>query len=109
MARARWRRERWISVVREFERSGMKQREFAQKHRLKLSTLQSWIYKLRREEDVEAPPVRFVEITGAEGPAAPSGVASAGWSGGPQVVFNELPDVTYMAALLRCLMEVPKC
>ncbi len=49
MAGTRWRRERWISVVREFERSGMTHREFAQKHRLKLSTLQSWIYKLRRE------------------------------------------------------------
>lgn len=109
MTRKRWRRERWISVVREFERSGMKQREFAQKHRLKLSTLQSWIYKLRREKDGEDQPVRFVEITGTESPAAPSGVASAGWSGGPQVVFSELPDVTYLAALLRCLVEVPEC
>jgi hypothetical protein len=109
MAQKRWRRERWISVVREFESSGMAQREFAQKHRLKLSTLQSWIYKLRREKAAEEPPVRFVEITGADSPAALDCVASVEWPDGPRVVFNELPDAAYMATLLRCLVEVPEC
>ena len=109
MARKRWRRERWISVVREFESSGMTQRDFAQRHRLKLPTLQSWIYKLRREEDLEAPELRFGEITGAEPSAGGPGIASVGWPGGAQVVFNELPDAAYMASLLRCLMEVPEC
>ncbi len=109
MARKRWRRERWISVVQEFESSGMTQREFASRHRLTLSTLQSWIYKLRREESPEEQPLRFVEITGTESHAASPVAISVGWAGGPQAVINELPEAEYVAALLRSLVESPEC
>jgi len=109
MARQRWRRERWISVEQEFEDSGMTQREFASRQRLKLATLQGWIYKLRREDDHEEQPLRFVEIEGAESRAVGPGAASVGWYGGQQFVFNVLPEVEYVAALLRFLMDSPEC
>lgn len=105
MARQRWRRERWISVVDEFEQSGMTQREFARQRRIKLSTLRSWIYKLRRGEEYEEP-LRFVELTGT---APVAHAVAVGWPGGPQAVFNELPEAAYLAALLRSLMETPEC
>ncbi len=109
MARQRWRRERWISVVQEFEDSGMTQREFASRRRLKLPTFRSWIYRLRQEEELEEPRLRFVEITGTESPSAAPVAATVMSPGGAQVVFNALPEAEYLAALLRCLVEVPEC
>lgn len=83
--------------------------EFAQRHRLKLPTFRSWIYRLRQEEDVDEQPLRFVEITGTEGHTASPVAATVGWPSGPQVVFNELPEVEYVAALLRSLVDSPEC
>jgi len=109
MARQRWRRERWISVVQEFEDSGLTQREFAQRHRLKLPTFRSWLYRLRQEEGPEEQPLRFVEITGTESNTASHGATTVGWPGGPQAVFNELPEAEYVATLLRSLVESSEC
>jgi hypothetical protein len=106
MARKRWRRERWISVIEEYERSGMTQREFARSRRLKLPTLQSWIYKLRREGDGEDPPLRFVELTGEA--VASSGVTVVA-PGGLELVFHELPPPAYLVSLLRHLSDPRGC
>jgi phosphoserine phosphatase len=61
MARpSRRRTERWVAAC---ERSSLTHREFARRHGLKVRTLRSWIYRLRRE----APEARVLPVRVAEG------------------------------------------
>ena len=55
-------REIWVAIVEQYERSGLTQESFAEKRRIPVATLRSWIYRLRREKQKEAPllPVRVV-------------------------------------------------
>jgi transposase len=39
----------WVRVAEEYEASGLTQREFAERRDMRLSTLQSWVYRRRRE------------------------------------------------------------
>ena len=43
-------REFWVATVAEFERSKLTQEEFARQRGLPVTTLRTWIYKLRREQ-----------------------------------------------------------
>ncbi len=45
----RRRREFWVSLVDEFERSGAKQQEFVAAHGVSVGGFQRWLYRLRRE------------------------------------------------------------
>lgn len=63
-------REIWVNLVRQFERSGQSQEEFATKREIPLKTLRSWIYKLRREEREEASPVLPVRVVSSCSPTA---------------------------------------
>lgn len=58
-------REPWVTTVAEFERSKLTQVEFALRRGVPLSTLQSWIYKARRERkaSVSLVPVRVIAST----------------------------------------------
>ncbi|NVJ21739.1 hypothetical protein HUW62_10970 [Myxococcus sp. AM011] len=46
----------WVRVAEEFEASGLTQREFAGRRGLRLSTVQSWVYRRRRQVSTEAEP-----------------------------------------------------
>lgn len=61
--RKRVEKPEWLSVAEEFEASGQTQRESAEGRGLRLSTLQSWVYRRRRQErpGVE-PPVRLLPV-----------------------------------------------
>ncbi|WP_439329405.1 IS66 family insertion sequence element accessory protein TnpA [Corallococcus sicarius] len=48
----------WARVAEAFEASGQTQREFALARGVRLSTLQSWVYRRRRGEATRAEPVR---------------------------------------------------
>jgi transposase-like protein len=54
--------EIWRNVLKQFEESGKTQEEFATERGIPLSTLRSWIYKIRRanEEGAAILPVRVV-------------------------------------------------
>lgn len=59
-------REIWVSIIGQFEKSGLTQEAFAEARGIPVATLRSWIYRLRREEeDEEAPilPVRVIPST----------------------------------------------
>jgi hypothetical protein len=58
-------REFWVAAVAECERSELTQESFAMRRGLNLSTLRSWIYKLRRERkaSVSLVPVRVITST----------------------------------------------
>jgi hypothetical protein len=49
LAQKKERRE-WVRLVDQFERSGMDQKTFASRNKVKLGTFQSWLYRLRREK-----------------------------------------------------------
>jgi hypothetical protein len=61
MARGR-RREDWAQLVDAWRKSGESQRAFAMRHRIGVSTLQSWV---QREREDPAP-ARLVEVRVAE-------------------------------------------
>ena len=60
-------REIWVGIIRQFEASGLTQGAFADERGIPVTTLRSWIYRLRREGGAEesAPilPVRVVAST----------------------------------------------
>ena len=64
----------WVRVAEQFEHSGLTQKQFAQQQGLPLSTVQSWLYRRRRQgAALSAPPVRLLPVE----VAAPA-VSSAG-------------------------------
>ncbi len=64
---ARTRRSTWERRVAECEGSSLTQSEFARQHGLKLRTLRSWIYRLRREApETRLLPVRVTAATRAD-------------------------------------------
>ncbi|WP_205507685.1 IS66 family insertion sequence element accessory protein TnpA [Myxococcus vastator] len=53
----------WLRVAEEFEASGLPQRDFAERRGLRLRTLQSWVYRRRRQVGAVAePPVRLLPV-----------------------------------------------
>ncbi|WP_246136990.1 IS66 family insertion sequence element accessory protein TnpA [Myxococcus llanfairpwllgwyngyllgogerychwyrndrobwllllantysiliogogogochensis] len=53
----------WVRVAEEVEASGLTQREFAGRRGLRLSTVQSWVYRRRRQVSTKAEPaVRMLPV-----------------------------------------------
>jgi hypothetical protein len=67
MTKGRLSRQRWIELIGEFEQGEETQAAFARRHRLRVTTFQKWLYRLRRE--LPEHPVRFVEVQTDERPA----------------------------------------
>lgn len=103
-------REPWVATVAEFERSKLTQAEFALRRGVPLSTLQSWIYKSRRERkaSVSLVPVRVIAST-----APPARGAEFGVGGGDEIEielktgmrlrFSTSVDLDYVVALAQRL------
>ena len=95
----------WIRVAEQFEASGQTQREFAQQQALPLSTLQSWVYRRRRQEaGAQASAVRLLPV---ELNSVPSREA-LGWvevrtRSGARVSVEPGTDVEYVARLVAAL------
>ncbi|WP_225888917.1 IS66 family insertion sequence element accessory protein TnpA [Myxococcus xanthus] len=53
-------KQEWVRVAEAFEASGQTQREFASARGVRLSTLQSWVYRRRRSGETRAEPVRLL-------------------------------------------------
>lgn len=95
----------WLRVAEEFEASGQTQREFAGRRGLRLSTLQSWVYRRRRQESAVAePPVRMLPVQVSSAPAAREGASvEVALAGGMRVRFSPGTDVEYVALLVAAL------
>lgn len=80
MATVRRSAEEWRMIVRDFERSGLTQRAYADRHGIVLATLRWWVSRIgsgsRQEEAVEFVPVELPLAKVAEGIEAsfPNGV-----------------------------------
>ncbi|WP_235685355.1 IS66 family insertion sequence element accessory protein TnpA, partial [Corallococcus silvisoli] len=60
----------WAHVAEAFEASGLTQKAFSAQRGVRLSTLQSWVYRARRAATTRAEPVRLLPVQVAASPAA---------------------------------------
>lgn len=107
----------WVRLAEQFEQSGLTQKQFAQQQALPLSTLQSWVYRRRRQvRPSSAVPMRLlpVEVLAASAVSAGSpevlaaSVVSAGHlelvtAEGVRLRFAAGTDVAYLARLAAAL------
>lgn len=63
-------REVWANLIRQFERSGKTQEEFATEREIPLTTLRSWIYRLKREQEEEQASILPVRVVASTAPTA---------------------------------------
>jgi transposase-like protein len=89
-------RNEWQRLVAAYERSGMGQREFAERRDVRVGTLRSWIYRLRHEDD--GPRLLPVRVAAASSwsveIAMPSGIVVRIGAGA------SLDDVAFLARAL---------
>lgn len=100
-------REFWVATVEEFERSELTQERFARQRGISVTTLRSWIYKLRRERkaSVSLVPVRVIASTApvARGAAAVGGELEIELKTGVRLRLSTAVDLDYVAALAQRL------
>ncbi|RKG60240.1 IS66 family insertion sequence hypothetical protein [Corallococcus sp. CA054B] len=94
----------WARIAEAFEASGQTQREFASARGVKLSTLQSWVYRSRRAAPTRAEPVRLLPVQVASAPVVASeSVLEVVAASGARVRFAVGTDVAYVARLVAAL------
>jgi hypothetical protein len=101
----------WVRIAEQFEHSGLTQKQFAQQHRLQLSTLQSWIYRRRRQLAAPSPsspaPVRLLPVELTAPPAPSTRSVELLTASGVRVSFEAGTDVEYVARLVAALGRSP--
>src|SRR6185312_6670647 len=96
--------QEWVRVAEEFEARGLTQREFAQSRGLRLSTLQSWIYRRRRQQSaLTQPAVRLLPVQVSSAPVSDESVLEVVLSRGVRVRLGPDADVEYVARLVAAL------
>ncbi|NPC72378.1 IS66 family insertion sequence element accessory protein TnpA [Corallococcus exiguus] len=93
----------WARIAEAFEASGQTQREFALARGVRLSTLQSWVYRARRSAPSRVEPVRLLPVQVATTPAAPESLLEVVAASGARVRFAVGTDVAYVASLVAAL------
>jgi hypothetical protein len=97
-------RDEWTKVVGEFEKSGLKQKEFAEKTGISLGALQFWLYKLRRE--TKSPRFLPIHVVASAAPLARGDavmVMEAALPSGLLLRFTVGTDPRYLAELFGAL------
>ncbi|MFY2560012.1 IS66 family insertion sequence element accessory protein TnpA [Corallococcus terminator] len=93
-----------MRVAEEFEASGLTQREFAGRRGLRLSTVQSWVYRHRRQVSTKVEPaVRLLPVQVSREPAFEALALEVIGSAGARVRFAPGTDVDYVARLVAAL------
>lgn len=96
---ARGRSSNWGRVVEALEQSGETQKAFASKRGIPLATLQSWIYRRRRERSLP----RLVEVRVAP-PIRDSGPAEILLPNGVTVRVGAGTEPAWASALIKSLL-----
>jgi transposase-like protein len=98
---ARRGRQFWQRAVAAAEVDGVSQAEVAARFGVRLNTLRSWIYRLRRERaTAPTPGVRLLPVEVIDGPARLALIARVG---DVAVEFAAGTDPAYVAAVLAAL------
>ncbi|TSC27505.1 IS66 family insertion sequence element accessory protein TnpB [Corallococcus sp. Z5C101001] len=93
----------WERVAEAFEASGLTQKAFSAQRGVRLSTLQSWVYRARRAATTRAEPVRLLPVQVAPTPASMESVLEVVAAGGARLRFAVGTDVAYVARLVAAL------
>ncbi|RKH74836.1 IS66 family insertion sequence hypothetical protein [Corallococcus sp. AB032C] len=93
----------WARIAEAFEASGQTQREFALARGVRLSTLQSWVYRHRRSAPSRGEPVRLLPVQVATTPAEAASELEVVAASGARVRFAVGTDVAYVARLVAAL------
>ena len=94
----------WVRIAEQFEHSGLTQKQFAQQQGLPLSTVQSWVYRRRRQaSSSSAPPVRLLPVEVDAPTVSNAGKVEVLTARGVRVSFALGTDVSYVARLVAAL------
>ncbi|XXF76358.1 IS66 family insertion sequence element accessory protein TnpB [Myxococcaceae bacterium GXIMD 01537] len=96
-------KQEWFRVAEAFEASGLTQKEFSAQRGVRLSTLQSWVYRRRRQRAEKAEAVRLLPVEVATRPAATESMVEVVTASGGRVRFAAGTDVEYVARLVAAL------
>jgi hypothetical protein len=104
MHKAQQKREKWVEVVEEYERSGLTQREFAAQRAVALSTLQCWLRRSRAQRTQETMRLLPVQIASAGLPVSASDTRlEVVLPSGVRLAITPGTDVQYVARLVQVL------
>ncbi|WP_426747407.1 IS66 family insertion sequence element accessory protein TnpB [Myxococcus faecalis] len=96
-------KKEWFQVAEAFEASGLTQKEFSTQRGLRLSTLQSWVYRRRRQRAQRTPAVRLLPVeVSAIAPPSPA-LLEVVLASGARLRFPAGADVAYVARLVAAL------
>ncbi|WP_237080721.1 IS66 family insertion sequence element accessory protein TnpA [Myxococcus xanthus] len=95
--------QEWFRVAEAFEASGLTQQEFSQHRGLRLSTLQSWVYRRRRQLARKPEPVRLLPVEVAGTPQLSATPLEVVLASGARLRFASGTDVDYVARLVVAL------
>jgi hypothetical protein len=94
----------WLRIAEEFEASGLTQREFAERRGLPLGTLQSWVYRRRRQVSAVAEPaVRLLPVQVSSARASGEVALEVVIASGVRLRVSPGTDVDYVARLVAAL------
>ncbi|MFY1825895.1 IS66 family insertion sequence element accessory protein TnpA [Myxococcus fulvus] len=95
--------QEWFQVAEAFEASGLTQKEFSAQRGLRLSTLQSWVYRRRRQRPQKTPAVRLLPVeVSAVAQEAPVQL-EVELASGARLRFPSGADVEYVVRLVTAL------
>jgi hypothetical protein len=97
-------KQEWFQVAEAFEASGLTQKEFSTQRGLRLSTLQSWVYRRRRQHPQKVPAVRLlpVEVSAIAPPPSPA-LLEVVLASRARLRFPAGADVDYVVRLVTAL------
>ncbi|NOJ79202.1 IS66 family insertion sequence element accessory protein TnpA [Myxococcus xanthus] len=96
-------KQEWFQVAESFEASGLTQVEFARQRGVRLSTVQSWVYRRRRHLAAKAEAVRLLPVQVMPPVEASTTFVEVIAEGGARLRFAVGTDVGYVARLVAAL------
>ncbi|GEN12788.1 hypothetical protein SAMN05443572_103706 [Myxococcus fulvus] len=96
-------KQEWIQVAEAFAASGLTQKEFSAQRGLRLSTLQSWVYRRRRQRPRKTQEVRLLPVeVSTIAPPSPA-LLEVVLASGARLRFPSGADIDYVARLITAL------
>lgn len=96
--------EQGLSLVRNFQSSGLSQVEFCRREKKKVAALQYWLRRSKEKKREVKEPVRFIEVR--SGSQTNQGKIRLELPSGIMLSFEEVPDVDFMTRLVTKLQSI---
>ncbi|WP_426747373.1 IS66 family insertion sequence element accessory protein TnpB [Myxococcus faecalis] len=96
-------KQEWFQVAEAFEASGLTQKEVSAQRGLRLSTLQSWVYRRRRQHARKAQQVHLLPVEMSAVAQVSPVLLEVVLTSGARLRFPVGVDVDYVARLVTAL------